>query len=123
MKTIGDKIKEYRKKAGLTQEQLAMRLNVTFQTVSKWETNASSPDLSMIIPLTRLFGISADELLGLNDAEPDARYAELMAEYNHTFNTDDFAKRQNICETAVSEYPGGHEVAEQACMGNLKPLI
>lgn len=106
MKTIGDKIKEYRKKASLTQEQLAARLNVTFQTVSKWETNISSPDLSMIIPLTRLFGISADELLGLNDTEPDARYAELMAEYNHTFNTDDFAKRQSICETAVAEYPG-----------------
>lgn len=106
MKTIGDKIKEYRKKAGLTQEQLAARLNVAFQTVSKWETNASSPDLSMIIPLIRLFGVSADELLGLNDTETDARYAELTAEYNHTFNTDDFAKRQSICETAVSEYPG-----------------
>lgn len=106
MKTIGDKIKEYRKKAGLTQEQLAARLNVTFQTVSKWETNISSPDLSMIIPLTRLFGVSADELFGLDDFEPDARYAELTAEYNHTFNTDDFAKRQSICETAASEYPG-----------------
>ena len=90
MKTIGDKIKEYRKKAGLTQEQLAMRLNVTFQTVSKWETNASSPDLSMIIPLTRLFGISADELLGLNDAEPDARYAELMAEDEQLMSMQDW---------------------------------
>ncbi len=106
MKTIGDKIKEYRKKAEMTQEQLATRLNVTFQTVSKWETNISSPDLSMIIPLTRLFGVTADELLGLNDSEPDKRYAELMAEYKHTYRTDDFAKRQSICETAVSEYPG-----------------
>lgn len=87
MKTIGDKIKEYRKKAGLTQEQLAARLNVTFQTVSKWETNTSSPDLSMIIPLTRLFGVSADELFGLDDFEPDARYAELTAEYNHTLKS------------------------------------
>lgn len=106
MKTIGDKIKEYRKKAGLTQEQLASRLNVTFQTVSKWETNTSSPDLSMIVPLTRLFGVTADELLGLNDTETDARYIELTTEYNRTFNTDDFAKRQSICETAVAEYPG-----------------
>ncbi len=106
MKTIGDKIKEYRKKSEMTQEQLAARLNVTFQTVSKWETNTSSPDLSMIIPLTRLFGVTADELLGLNDSEPDERYAELMSEYKHTYMTDDFAKRQSICETAVSEYPG-----------------
>ena len=120
---LNENIKAIRRSKGLSQQELAVKVNVVRQTVSKWETNASSPDLSMIIPLTRLFGISADELLGLNDAEPDARYAELMAEYNHTFNTDDFAKRQNICETAVSEYPGGHEVAEQACMGNLKPLI
>lgn len=41
MLSIGNKIKEYRKKSGMTQEQLASRLNVTFQTVSKWETGVS----------------------------------------------------------------------------------
>lgn len=106
MKTIGDRIKEYRKKAKMTQEQLAARLNVTFQSVSKWETNTASPDLSTIILLTRLFGITADELLGLNDREPDKRYSELKEAYKHTYKTEDFSERQSICETAVSEYPG-----------------
>lgn len=41
MKSIGEKIKVYRTKNNMTQEQLAMRLNVTFQTVSKWETGGS----------------------------------------------------------------------------------
>ena len=77
MKSIGEKIKEYRQKNHMTQEQLASCLNVTFQTVSKWETGVSSPDLSLIIPITKIFHISADELLGINDVESDKRYDEL----------------------------------------------
>ena len=106
MKSIGEKIKEYRQENHMTQEQLASCLNVTFQTVSKWETGVSSPDLSLIIPITKLFHISADELLGINDVESDKRYDELKQAYDHTYKTEDFAERQRICELAVSEYPG-----------------
>lgn len=106
MKSIGDKIKEYRQKNRMTQEQLASWLNVTFQTVSKWETGVSSPDLSLVVPITKIFHISADELLGVNDAESDERYEELKQAYDRTFKTEDFAERQRICELAVSEYPG-----------------
>lgn len=106
MKSIGEKIKEYRQKNHMTQEQLASWLNVTFQTVSKWETGVSSPDISLIIPLTKILHISADELFGINDIESDKRYDELKQAYEHTFKTEDFAERQRICETAVSEYPG-----------------
>lgn len=106
MKSIGEKIREYRQKNHMTQEQLASCLNITFQTVSKWETGVSSPDLSLIIPITKIFHISADELLGVNDVESDKRYDELKQAYEHTFKTEDFAERQRICELAVSEYPG-----------------
>lgn len=106
MKTMGEKIKEYRKKAGMTQEQMAAHLSVTFQTVSKWETGTSCPDLSQIVPLTRLLGISTDELFGVNDWEPDKRYKELKDAFDRTYKTEDFAARQQICETAVTEYPG-----------------
>lgn len=106
MKSIGDRIKEYRLKNRMTQEQLAACLNVTYQTVSKWETGVSSPDLSLIVPITKIFHISADELLGINDVESDKRYDELQKAYDHTYKTEDFAERQRICEVAVSEYPG-----------------
>ena len=106
MKSIGDRIKEYRQKNRMTQEHLASCLNVTFQTVSKWETGVSSPDLSLVIPITKIFHISADELLGVNDVESDKRYEELKQAYDHTYKTEDFAERQRICELAVSEYPG-----------------
>ena len=103
---IGEKIKELRKKNGLTQEQLADRLRISYQAVSKWETGAACPDLSLIAPLTKILHVSADELLCINDTEPDARYEELKKEFDLTFATEDFVKRQQICETAVKEYPG-----------------
>ena len=60
---LGNKIYELRKKENLTQEQLAEKLNVTRQTISKWETNQSSPEFDKILPLCELFEISTDELL------------------------------------------------------------
>lgn len=77
MNHIGLRIKELRKKKDLTQEKLAEYLNVSFQAVSKWETGASSPDLSMIVPLARLLGVSTDALFGLADTAEDPRQGEL----------------------------------------------
>lgn len=60
---IGDKLFELRKKKGLSQEEVADKLNVTRQTISKWETNQSTPDFDKIIPLCELYNITSDELL------------------------------------------------------------
>lgn len=54
-----------RKERGLTQESLAERLGVTFQAVSKWETDAGMPDVSQIVPLANAFGVRTDVLFGL----------------------------------------------------------
>jgi transcriptional regulator with XRE-family HTH domain len=67
--TLGERIKILRKKRGLTQEELAKGLFVTFQAVSKWECNLSHPDITLVAPLTKILNVSADELLGLNDFE------------------------------------------------------
>lgn len=60
---LGQKLFELRKSKNLSQEEVADKLNVTRQTVSKWETNQSTPDFDKIVPLCELFGISTDELL------------------------------------------------------------
>lgn len=103
--TIGLKIKELRKKNDLTQEKLADYLHVSYQAVSKWETGISSPDLSLIAPLTKLLHVSADELFGLTDTEPDMRRTELEEAYKKTWNTGDLEERYKITEAAVQEYP------------------
>ena len=60
---IGNQLYELRKKKNLSQEEVAEKLNVTRQTISKWETDQSMPDLDKIVPLCELYGISADALL------------------------------------------------------------
>lgn len=63
--TLGKRIMALRKAAGMTQEQVAERLGVSPQAVSKWENDVSCPDVTMIPRIAQLFNVSTDELLGL----------------------------------------------------------
>ncbi len=65
--TIGKRIAAHRKRLGLTQDQLAAKLGVTAQAVSKWENDQSCPDISALPKLAEIFGISTDALLGYED--------------------------------------------------------
>lgn len=60
---IGNKIHQLRKISGMTQEQLAEKLNVSRQTISKWESGGTMPDLESMVKIGRMFQVSLDELL------------------------------------------------------------
>ena len=62
--TLGNTIASYRKKMGITQEALAQQLDVTNQAVSKWESDLSCPDVTLLPKLADIFDISMDELFG-----------------------------------------------------------
>lgn len=64
-RTLGQRIAHYRKLRGITQEELGEKCGVSSQAVSKWENDISAPDITLIGTLSEIFGISADELLGL----------------------------------------------------------
>ena len=64
MSTIGNNIYSLRKKSGMTQEELADRVNISYQAVSKWENGSTSPDISMLPLLAAVFGTSIDSLMG-----------------------------------------------------------
>ena len=64
---FADKVVQLRKKSGWSQEELAEKLNVTRQSVSKWEGAQSIPDLEKILQLAQIFGVSTDYLLGRTD--------------------------------------------------------
>lgn len=61
--SLGERLYELRKSKNLSQEEVADKLNVTRQTVSKWETDESKPDFDKIVPICELFGIDSKELL------------------------------------------------------------
>ena len=61
--TFAEKLKSIRKQAGMSQEQLAEKLGVSRQAVTKWEADAGIPDIENMMAVSALFGISIDELL------------------------------------------------------------
>ena len=74
--TIGQNIAHYRKKAGMTQEELSEKMNVTAQAVSKWECDQSYPDLESVRRLAAVLGTTADALLNGEEAAPPVKLAE-----------------------------------------------
>ena len=66
--SIGENIKTMRRKCGFTQEELAARLMVTPQAVSKWENGNGMPDITQLVPLAKILGITTDSLLGVVSA-------------------------------------------------------
>lgn len=68
--TLGKRIAALRKEKGMTQEQLAEKVGVSAQAVSKWENDISCPDITLLPLLGELFGVSVDELLGVKPVEP-----------------------------------------------------
>ena len=74
---IANRLVEYRKRAGYSQEELADKLGISRQAVSKWERVEASPDTDNLIALANLYGVSLDELInGKKDPEPKAKVEE-----------------------------------------------
>ena len=96
--TLGDRIKYHRKRLGMTQEQLADRMGVSAQAVSKWENNLSCPDISVLPDLAGVFGISVDELLGNGSTVREAEIVEPEEkdEYHYTWNWKNESKKGGI---------------------------
>ena len=100
--TIGEKIYNYRKQAGLSQEELADKMNVTRQSVSLWETDQTVPSLDSLMMLADLFSVSLDELCGAatdktakdGSSQPDACLA-----YTETRYTPELIKHINAVTT------------------------
>lgn len=79
---LGEKLFELRKSKNLTQDDVAEKLNVTRQTVSKWETNQSTPDFDKIAPLCELYGITPNELLIGETSNQETSSNEESNEFN-----------------------------------------
>lgn len=74
--SLGNNIKVFRKKMGLTQEELAGLLCVTSQAVSRWESEAGLPDTAQIVPIAKALNVSTDSLFGLDANDYDKELAE-----------------------------------------------
>ena len=95
----GEIISKRRREMGLTQNQLAKSLNISFQSVSKWENGASYPDIEMLPKLAAALGTTVDGLLG---------YGSVAADYDDRYNTKEYywgLKPNRICYDIMKILP------------------
>ena len=92
---INDKIKSLRVKAGMTQEQLANRIGVSAQSISKWENGISMPDISLLPFISETFGVSIDDLFDLTVDEKLNRIENRM-EIEDNFSDELFKEYEDF---------------------------
>ncbi len=86
---LSENIRMNRKKLDLTQEQLAERLGVSFQSVSRWENGTTVPDLELIVQMTRIFGCTVDELLGCAQNPEKIPVGEIAVQLEEAYRSED----------------------------------
>lgn len=74
---IGENIKRLRRERNLTQEEVAAHLGISFQSISKWERADGYPDITMLPSLANYFGVSVDELIGMDEIAKSEKYDEI----------------------------------------------
>ena len=87
---IGKNIKAMRESLSMTQDQLAEKLNISYQAVSKWETSQSVPDTMMLPAISEIFGVTIDELFREKRENYDNLAGKLAAIYGDTKKKEDF---------------------------------
>lgn len=86
---LGKKLYELRKNANLSQEEFAEKLNVSRQAVSKWECGDALPDTENLIKISKLYGVSLDELVGNTPPKQNRESEEPEQENNDPASPDD----------------------------------
>ena len=99
--TFGARLRDLRVKNGLSQEEAAAQLGVSPQSVSKWETDKCYPEFLLIMPLARLYGVSADMLLGSED-----RRAWWEEKWQEALRRGGEKATLPVTEAALRELPG-----------------
>ena len=102
--TLGKTIKQLRKETFLSQEQLAAKLNITAQAVSKWENEESYPDILFLPKIAAIFGVKIDVLF---DYEEDSAYQQIenMLDNERYFTHVDFSKAESFLLEQLSTNP------------------
>lgn len=113
---IGVKIAELRRKKGFTQEQLADRLGVSAPAVSKWETDSSYPDITLLCPLARALGVNVDTLLQFEEQLSPQEAAERVNAAMDTARQEGWEAGQRILDGLLHQYPSSDALKYNAAL-------
>ena len=119
--TLGRNIKTYRKNKGFTQEELAELLNITPQAISKWESESGLPDVSMLIPLAQVLGVSTDALLGYDSISENE---EIISRVKETVNAIKEEEKDRAKKALrVTEYLSTETTLNPGCFEIIKDYV
>ena len=102
---LSENIRRLRREKGITQENLAEFLGVTFQSVSKWERGESYPDITILPAIASFFGVTTDEVLGMDKSRLEERIREYIDFYSAMRLKDSHLTYKKL-KSAVKEFPG-----------------
>lgn len=86
--SIGENIRKYRRDANMTQDALAEKLGVSYQSVSRWENGSTYPDMELLPSIADIFSVTVDTLLGRDDICREKQYLALLAGYEELLKAD-----------------------------------
>ena len=102
---IGDKIRKLRRDKNLTQEEVASHLGISFQSVSKWERGDGYPDITLLPVLANYFGVTTDELLGMNEISAQNWYSEVNQKWEENRRAGLHAENVALMKQALKSFP------------------
>lgn len=102
---IGEKINELRRKRQLTQEEVAAHLGISFQAISKWERGEGYPDITMLPTIANYFGISVDELIGMEKIAKVEKYDSVNAEWTQNNAEGKHTENVQLMRDALKIFP------------------
>jgi transcriptional regulator with XRE-family HTH domain len=108
--SINENIKKLRREKNITQEKLAEHLNVSIQAVSKWERSETLPDITMIIPIAGYFGVTTDELLGVDAAKNEAKIQDYLKEKDKLLLEGQWEEAGGLMTKAHREFPNDFRI-------------
>ncbi len=109
-KNFSDNFKFMRKQRGLTQEQIAETLGVSCQAVSKWETNSSYPDISLLPIIADYFGVSVDYLIGHDTSKQIEEINTTCAHAGELFTEERYMEAISILREMLIKHPGNEKL-------------
>ena len=107
---IGATIRKVRRSREMTQEDLAEFLNVSVSAVSQWESEKTTPDISMIPAICSLLNISSDELLGIDLNKKKEKIEEISKEANSYSSRGYHQEARDILQKGLKEFPDSYEL-------------
>lgn len=107
---IGENIRRLRRERGMTQEQLSGLLNVSCAAVSKWESHDTYPDITLLIPIARIFDVSLDELMDYDTARTDDEINRIFSEHWRLESEGKFVEASELIIAARKNYPNDFRI-------------